>query len=67
MAVNAKGGIFGISMVGRVNPATGESQYNIPGVFSSAAGWATIWFGVCVVVIVGSYFGFGGLNGDVLS
>lgn len=62
-----KFGIASIASVGRVNPQTGESQYNLPGVFDSAAGWATIWFGVCVLVIVGAYFGFGGLKGDVLS
>jgi hypothetical protein len=67
MAVNAKGGIFGISMAGRINPATGENQYAIPGMFSSAAGWATIYFVIAAGIIIGSYFGFGGLKGDVLS
>lgn len=60
-------GIFSIADVGRINPLTGENAYQIPGVFSTAAGWATIWFVVCVGVIVGTYFGFGGLKGDVLS
>ena len=46
---------------------TGESPYNINGALSTPAAWATIWFGVCVLVLVGSYFGFGGLKGDVLS
>lgn len=60
-------GMFGIADVGRFNPLTGESPYNIPGIFQTAAGWATIWFVVCTGIIVGVYFGFGGLKGDVLS
>lgn len=65
--MNKAAGMFSIADVGRFNPLTGENAYAIPGVFQTAAGWATIWFGVCVVIIVGTYFGFGGLKGDVLS
>lgn len=64
---SVKGGVFGISMVGKINPATGEQMYNIPGVFSTCVGWSYILFGGCVLIIVGAYFGFGGLKGDVLS
>lgn len=64
-----KGGTYGIADVGRFNPLTGDSPFQLPtsDIFSTPAGWATIWFGACVLVIVGFYFGFGGLKGDVLS
>jgi hypothetical protein len=65
--VKVGAGGVAIADVGKVNPSTGQRQYNMPTAFDDASTWAWIWFGGCVAVIAVMYFGFGGLKGDVAS
>ncbi len=60
-------GAAAIADVGKVNPATGRTQYDIRGAFNNPSTWAWVYFGVSVAIIGGLYFGFGGYKGDVAS
>lgn len=60
-------GVGAIAEVGRRNPADGSPAYHIRTVFEKPITWAAVFAGLGAAYLIGMYFAFGGIHGDVAS
>ena len=57
----------GVVTQAQLNTSLNALNGNPGGVSGTAAAWSYVWFGAAVLFIMISYFGFGGLRGQVAS